>query len=110
MWKGFGPIWTGELWDASLIGEMHKLAINDKNMSEETKSLLYKISAEASIPTVGFFDLTAMKLKQVPKISSVIEMLQNKGYKAARTHFSLTGIKTDAKESELNAILKQLKP
>ena len=108
LWKGFGPIWLGRLWDADLVEKMHELSIKDKFISDETKNLLYKIALEAKIPTVGFFDLTAMKLKQVPKLSDSISKLQEKGYQATRTHFSPTGIRTNAKESEFEKILRSL--
>jgi tRNA G26 N,N-dimethylase Trm1 len=60
---------------------------------------------ESKIQTVGFYDLAAMHLKKVPRLQSVIENLWAKGFNAARTHFSPTGIKTDANEKEFRKIL-----
>jgi len=105
MWKEAGPMWLGSLWDVELIEKMYGLAVKSKNISDETRNLLYRIAQEAKIPTVGFFDLTELKLKQVPKLQKVIETLQAKGYKAARTHFSNTGIKTNASEKEFKDLL-----
>jgi tRNA (guanine26-N2/guanine27-N2)-dimethyltransferase len=123
-YKGAGPMWLGSLWDANLVERMQKLAVNDKFISEaqaeyssagprktggfapETKNLLYKIAQEAKIPIVGFFDLAEMKLKQVPKMQKVIETLWAKGFAAARTHFSPTGIKTNASEKEFSKLLR----
>ncbi len=39
------------------------------------------------------------------KMESVVECLQSKGYKASRTHFSGTGIKTDAPLREVKEAL-----
>ncbi|MEM4248272.1 MAG: tRNA (guanine(26)-N(2))-dimethyltransferase [Candidatus Nanoarchaeia archaeon] len=100
-----GPMWLGQLWDAQLVGKMHQLAIKDKNISKETKELLFTIREEANVQRVGFYDLSEMNLHQVPKISDVIEKLQKKGFKASRTHFSPTGIKTDASEKEFKKLI-----
>lgn len=125
-YKGAGPMWLGKLCDANLVERMQKLAVNGKFISEaraehssagprktggfapETKNLLYKIAQEAKIPAVGFFDLAEFHLKQVPSISKVIEKLQAAGFAAARTHFSSTGIKTDATEKEFSKLLRTL--
>jgi tRNA (guanine26-N2/guanine27-N2)-dimethyltransferase len=107
-WKEAGPMWLGKLWDVELVENMYRLAVKDKNISEETRSLFSRIMREAKIPTVGFFDLAEMKLKQVPKLQKVIETLWAKGFAAARTHFSPTGIKTNASEKEFSRVLKAL--
>ncbi len=104
--QGAGPIWTGQLWDEKLA---EKIAQTKADVSPETKKLIYTISQESKINIVGFFDLHAIakrkKLKSLPKIDSVIERLRKKGYKAERTHFSMTGIRTDA---DLKEILKAM--
>ncbi|MCX6775219.1 MAG: tRNA (guanine(10)-N(2))-dimethyltransferase, partial [DPANN group archaeon] len=94
--QGAGPMWLGKLWDEQLVDKMFRLAQSQKTISQETTNLLHTILRESKIQTVGFFDLSAMHLKKVPKLQSIIEKLWNKGFKAARTHFSPTGIKTDA--------------
>ena len=103
-----GPMWLGPLFDVELVNKMHGESLKDKKISQDSKQLLYTISQEASIQTVGFFDLAEMKLHQVPKITDVIGMLQEKGFKAARTHFSPTGIKTNASEKEFAKIIKKV--
>jgi len=110
VWKSAGPMWLGSLWDGDLIKQMLNLSrsLSPKIILRETVNLLYKISEEAKIPTVGFLDLAEMKLKQVPKISDVISKLQQKGFAASRTHFSPTGIRTNAKEKEFEKILRSL--
>ncbi len=110
VWKSAGPMWLGSLWDVDLVEKMLNLSrsLSPKTISRETVNLLYKISEEAKVPIVGFFDLAEMKLKQVPKLFDVISKLQEKGYFAARTHFSPTGIKTNAKQTEFLKILRSL--
>jgi len=108
MFQGAGPMWLGQLYDVALVEKMHGEALKAKSISEETRHFLYMISQEAPIQTVGFFDLAEMKLHQVPKINDVISKLQSLGFEAARTHFSATGIKTNASENEFKKILKKV--
>lgn len=100
--QGAGPLWLGQLWDEKLADNITKLAINDKNISFDAKQLTRQLQWESKINTVGFFDIHALakrkKLAQLPKISNVLAKLEKKGYKAERTHFSLTGIRTNASE------------
>lgn len=98
-----------------------------KNMhiSWETRKLLHVIAAEAKITSTrlqvegmknardaffinsfGFYDLSAFRLNQVPKISDVIANLHAKGFLAARTHFSPTGIRTNADLKNFRNVLK----
>ncbi len=107
-WKNAGPMWLGSLWDADLIEKMHGISLKDSNISAETRQLLFTMKNEASINVVGFYDLSELQLRQVPKLFDVISKLQEKGYSAARTHFSPTGIKTNAKEKEFKNILRSL--
>jgi tRNA (guanine26-N2/guanine27-N2)-dimethyltransferase len=106
--QGAGPMWLGHLFDENLVETMHKLAAKDKNICTETKELLFTIKNESTVQMVGFYDLSEMKLHQVPKIFEVIERLQKKGFKASRTHFSPTGIKTNANEKEFKKVIKSL--
>ncbi|MEM2874132.1 MAG: tRNA (guanine(26)-N(2))-dimethyltransferase [Candidatus Nanoarchaeia archaeon] len=106
MFKGAGPMWLGPLYDTAIVEKMQKLAAKDKFISKETKQLLYTIKEESKINTPGFFDLTEFHLKQIPKLQKVLEKLWMKGFKAARTHFSRTGIKTNATEEEFAKLLR----
>jgi tRNA (guanine26-N2/guanine27-N2)-dimethyltransferase len=135
MFQGAGPLWLGPLYDVTLVEKMYRLARTSRlsqavgltktesrkltkefgveiptkfKTTYETEKLLYTINKEAPINVVGFFDLAEMRLKQVPKITSVVAALKDEGFAAARTHFSATGIKTDASKKEFKQVLKQL--
>ncbi len=71
-------------------------------IAKESAKLAKTINEEAKISVIGFHDLHSMGLKAIPKIDDVIAALLKKGYKAARTHFKNTGIRT-------NVGLKQIK-
>ncbi len=104
--QGAGPMWLGHLFDEDLVEKMYRLTFDMKGISSETKAFLHGIYWESKIQMLGFYDLSEMKLNQVPKIFEVIEKLRKKGFKASRTHFSPTGIKTNASEKEFKKIVK----
>ncbi len=95
-----GPIYTGKLGDIDFLKKIEK---------DEFVDLLKE---EYSINTIGFCDLhkraEKLKLKKLPKTSTLIEEIRNKGYEACRTHFNPHGIKTNMKEKDLNKLIQQL--
>jgi len=85
-----GPLWMGQLHNKKLVNKM--IAFDDSN-------LLQIIAEEASVKTVGFYDLHEMarehKMKGPPSTATTIKILQQKGFQAARTHFCGHGIRSD---------------
>jgi tRNA (guanine26-N2/guanine27-N2)-dimethyltransferase len=87
-----GPLWVGQLQDKKLLREMIK-------SSELHKEFLQLLLEEEKINIVGFIDIheyMKKNKKQGLSHNKVIEKLHKKGFKAARTHFSYKGIKTNA--------------
>ncbi|MBD3263132.1 methyltransferase [Candidatus Woesearchaeota archaeon] len=109
MYEGAGPFWTGDLWDTKLANKMYKL-LSKTNVSQKTKKIIHTIKEESKIKTFGFFDIHKLakeyKLKQVPRFDRVIAALHQKKYKAARTHFSDSGIRTNAPLKTIVKIIK----
>ena len=97
-----GPLWLGPLWDAKLVNKM----LDDMHLP-----ILDKISNESKIQTVGFYDIHSLAkiyhLEQLPKLRNVMESLLKQDFKVERTHFTPTGIKTDAKLKDVLKILKK---
>ena len=82
-----GPLWTGSLYDKKLL----------KQMSDSNKTV-QKIKEEVDV--FGYYDYHMMSKKledvgELPKMDVIIEKIRKKGFKASRTHFSPTGIKTN---------------
>jgi len=92
-----GPLWIGKLFDKKLLAKMCK-----SNPFLEEQKFLNLLAQEADI--LGFYDLhvLAKKNKQDPPR---MEMILNK-LKATRTHFSTSGIKTQA---GIDSVLKRFK-
>jgi tRNA (guanine26-N2/guanine27-N2)-dimethyltransferase len=71
-----------------------------------TKKVLSKLISvcETELPTASFYDYHHMAKKlniSPPPVDTIIERLRGAGFSASRTHFSGTGIKTDAPLKEI---------
>lgn len=102
-----GPLWTGKLSDRRFTEKMLEEMPEGWENSQE---FLEKIHGEAEIIT-PFYDIHELCSKhklQVPKRSDVIEALEDTGYPVSRTHFSDTGLRTDAPLDDILKILRQL--
>ena len=104
-----GPLWLGELDDKKFLQKM--LELNKKRNYEHKGEIEKKIKlmlGEINTPPY-FYDLHTechrIKAKNVPKIDEVIKRLEAGGWKAGRTHFAKTGIKTNADIKELKKAL-----
>lgn len=96
-YKGAGPLWTGKLYDKKILSAI-----------QETDTFTETLKNELDI--LGFYELPTIYGKEkIPKgkpIQEIITALTKKKYKAARTHFALQGIKTDAPYNVLTQIIK----
>jgi tRNA (guanine26-N2/guanine27-N2)-dimethyltransferase len=108
--KVHGPVWLGQLWDKELVEKILKLS-ETADVCKETKKLLSIINEECKINVPFFFDIHQLSRKKKtgdnPRFEILIEHLKKKGFMASRTHFSLTGIKTDAPEDEVSNIFDE---
>ncbi len=71
-----------------------KFALNEINMPISYYNI-HKISQQ-------------LKLSSIPKLEDLIKIIEEKGYKASRTHFDFISIKTDMKIDELKKNLKRM--
>lgn len=101
-----GPMWLGQLWDKSLAEKMAKLGGKDDCCGK----ILGIIAEEAKIGAVGFYDIHRIckrnKISKIPKMDYIISRIKQKKHKAALTHFSPTGIRSDISEKEIEKIIK----
>ncbi|USG99050.1 tRNA (guanine(26)-N(2))-dimethyltransferase [Thermococcus argininiproducens] len=94
----FGPLWLGPLKEQKFIEKMIEKA-EKAELPQKNKLLKFLsiIKDELNIPF--FYDFHALARRnslEVRKLSDVCSILQEKGHKSSRTHFSPTAIKTDA--------------
>ncbi len=95
-----GPLWIGPLHSPSFIERMqNSLGILEGGRDfKRLATFLDTFREEVKFPPY-FFDVSrsADRLNiSMPKIADIICTLKSRGYGAARTHFSPTGLKTDA--------------
>ncbi len=97
-----GPLWLGRIQEEGTIRQAASLL---RSSARATK-LLETCAAEVDAPMYYDHHSICESLNVTPcKMESVVECLQSKGYNASRTHFSGTGIKTDAPLREVKDAL-----
>lgn len=99
-----GRLWTGQLWNKNLARRMAKTS-----RFPELNRFLSTISEEAKISTAGFHDIHAItkryRIRDLPKMGDIINKIRKLGFSASRTHFSGTGVRTDASVKDLLKLL-----
>lgn len=91
-----GPMWLGPLHDRPFLLRMQNLA--EKNHWLKRVQLLEIMAEEAELPPY-FYPLGEIGRRgqmDTPKRSRLMEALQQRGYRATRTHINPEAIKTDA--------------
>ena len=82
-----------------------------KNNNNELMKFLKIIKEESKINTVGFYDMHIIskkrKLKTMMRKEDIIKKIGNKGFKAASTHFSGIGIRSNIPYDKLLRLLKE---
>jgi tRNA (guanine26-N2/guanine27-N2)-dimethyltransferase len=102
-----GPIWTGKVQDREFCKKLLKEFVNSGFRNRKG----IEMSCE-EIDHPFYYDIHKIcKLIKInpPKIDRVIKELKDRGFDVSRTHFCLTGIKTDAGIKELVKTLKRLR-
>lgn len=104
-----GPLWNGKLQDKMIIKELRTLLFEKKvNTKNESWKLLDLLEDEADFPNYFYTtDGLASNLKKSPpKMKYVFDKLKNDNYEVCKTHFSLTGFKTNAPLKEIEKLFK----
>lgn len=107
-----GPLWLGNISDKEFIKNMiettEELNLNKK---EEVLKLFNQCYEESEGP-VTFYDIhkicKTLKISS-PKINDVIDAIRERGYFISRTHFKLTGMRTDMPLNELKELIVKIK-
>ena len=96
--KAVGPLWLGPLQDHTLLAELSELLPEQEfGSSQRLGRLLETLKDEIELPTFYEYHKLCKRWKISPgKSDDIIAQLREAGYQASRTHFSGTGLKTDA--------------
>lgn len=105
-----GPLWLGQLMDRVFTRKVAQdLARRDFRLLHQELLLLHLCSEEVDGPPF-FYDVNGLSRlfrASAPKLDGLIAKLKQRGYWASRTHFSSTGIRTDAPLEEIREIFKR---
>ncbi|MCL4326313.1 MAG: hypothetical protein M1481_05790 [Candidatus Thermoplasmatota archaeon] len=103
---GYGPVWLGQLHDRSFAESIIKDFTNNKI----DYKFLNRLYEESGMPPL-FYDMVyvcrRLKIPQ-PPIEKVIDHLKHHGFRASRTIFSKTGVKSDADSSSFKNIVMEV--
>jgi tRNA (guanine26-N2/guanine27-N2)-dimethyltransferase len=98
-----GPLWLGAISEpATLAGMQEHVGRMPMGTGPELEKLL--VLCRAELPVSSFYDYHQLaKLLKIspPPIAAVMEELEIRGFQATRTHYSGTGVRTDAPMSEV---------
>jgi len=105
-----GPLWIGEIHDKPLLESVkNEVELGDYENKKKLLKILELMVGEQGMPPF-YYDLPTVCKKlgaQVPPMIDALGTLRVKGFKATRTHFKPTAIKSDASPAEVNKILLQ---
>ncbi|ASJ16139.1 tRNA (guanine(10)-N(2))-dimethyltransferase [Thermococcus chitonophagus] len=109
--NAYGPVWLGPLKNEDIVNEMFELVKKGVELARprEALKLMHMLHEELDIPL--FYDTHAIgkRIKvETKKLGEIIKALWKRGYRATRTHFSPTGIKTDAPYEVFVEVMKRL--
>ncbi len=101
--KPSGPFWTGKLHSEDVLSDMDEVGELDKKILSSWKDEIGK---------PPFFyetnEISSYLKKAPPPLKTIIRGLRSNGYKASKTHFSPTGIKTDAPREKVEEIFLEI--
>ncbi|MDD1711931.1 MAG: tRNA (guanine(10)-N(2))-dimethyltransferase [Methanoregulaceae archaeon] len=104
-----GPLWLGSVSDPRMLTEMAEHAGRMPLGTGPELEKLIRLCRE-ELPVSSFYDYhqLAKSLRvSPPPIAGILEELGLRGFKATRTHYSGTGIRTDAPLAEVYVCLSQ---
>ncbi len=105
-----GPLYLHPLKEREFCDRVHEeVGRRSLGTKREALKILFTASRELDIPF--FYEHHALcKTLRIPPppLTSLIDALQESGFSASRTHFSDTGLKTDAQLDTLNELLSRL--
>ncbi|NYT02465.1 MAG: tRNA (guanine(10)-N(2))-dimethyltransferase [Methanosarcinales archaeon] len=104
-----GPLWLGAIHDRGVVGSALRELEKVPGVEGRAIRLLQTCSQEIDSPLYYDHHRICRRLGITPvTIDLVVEELQRAGWRASRTHFTGTGLKTDADIEGLQAVLLSL--
>jgi tRNA (guanine26-N2/guanine27-N2)-dimethyltransferase len=104
-----GPLWLSSLKDESFVESLVEAAEGHQLAHKKTLPFLQLILEELDTPLhYDTHTLARACSLTPPKVETVIKRLRELGYKATKTHFSPTSVKTDAPFMTVMGVMKDV--
>jgi len=107
-----GPLWIAELHKPAFVAKLQ--ALNEQQNLKKKKrinKLLDCIAEESGMP-ITYYNIhnlcEEIHASQVPRMESIIAQIRQQGFKASRTHFDFTSLKTTMDIVTLKKTLRKL--
>ncbi len=110
-----GPIWVDPIFDPDYIGSLINVIERQNSINKKNREKMLEIlHNEREVSDLIFYydiqDIARRLRVSTPQINVVVEFLKKKGFRASRTHFNPTAIKTDASIHFLIEAVKEIAP
>jgi tRNA (guanine26-N2/guanine27-N2)-dimethyltransferase len=104
-----GPLWIGKIHDELFIKQMLEENSNLNYANRKKIDKLLKIIIQETNMPISYYNIhhlcKKLNLSQIPKIQSIIKIINELKYEATRTHFDPLSIKTNLPLNSLKDIL-----
>ncbi|MBD3216192.1 MAG: hypothetical protein GF311_26500 [Candidatus Lokiarchaeota archaeon] len=107
-----GPLWSERIHDADFLSKVYDLntSWNLGNKNKLDRILTY-CREELRMP-ISYYNIHELckdiKTRSIPKMELLLDKIQKNGYRASRTHFDFTSIKTDMDIISLKQLLSKI--
>jgi tRNA (guanine26-N2/guanine27-N2)-dimethyltransferase len=105
-----GILWLGPLGNSNFIKQVaDTIKKSNYKMALHEEKLINTLAEEVNLPPTYYQLDTISEKYKLPSVSvtTILEKLKSKGFKAARTHFHPKGIKTNASLLDILKIMKE---
>jgi len=107
-----GPIWAENIHDYDFLSKIEALNKKSKIKNRNKLNRILEFCKEEYEMPISYYDIHRLckqiKSSHVPTMELLLKDLHNNNYKASRTHFSFTSIKTDANINSIKKIILNL--
>ncbi|MBN2203240.1 MAG: hypothetical protein JW700_03590, partial [Candidatus Aenigmarchaeota archaeon] len=107
-----GPVYLGKINDKKFCEKvLEDLSKRNFRLEKKEIKLLETLVEEADMPPF-YYDIHRLAKAngfEIPRTEKIFDVLRKKGFRASRTHFCPTAIKTNAKFEKLCSLLKDKK-
>ncbi|ODS38087.1 MAG: tRNA (guanine(10)-N(2))-dimethyltransferase [Candidatus Altiarchaeales archaeon WOR_SM1_86-2] len=104
-YKTAGPLWAGDFADAKFCDKLGEKLSEKKEAIKLVELINLETDPGIRIPYYDVHKICKSSGISIPTMDKIMETLKENGFKAARTHFSGVGLRTDAPADKLVGVI-----